>query len=177
MKKVLPNQESVNLFRHLSQLRIAGTPKCTYVLARNRAALKPVADALAKLNSEGLDPQRLKTYQNAVDGLIKKFSTHAITNKPIVKEVSPGSYQRIVPEDMQADFVEAREALDKEYDDLHVADAARQKAVDRFLAETTEVEFRTLSLGDLPKEVMLTDMNMLEIFIVETGEKVLHLLH
>jgi len=164
MKASLTNQEIVNTFRHLTNLKFSGTPKCTYVLAKNRAALKPVVDKLEKMEQEGMDQERVKAYQTALDVILKQFTTDD-KGIPIVQDLGQGRYQRVVPAAKQGEFMVAREALDKEYADLHLASDLHQRSMAEFLKEETEVDLRTLDSGELPKEIQQADMNMLYLFV------------
>jgi hypothetical protein len=167
----LTNAEILNLFQALTNLNMAGNPKFSYTVAKNKASLKSNVEALQEAGNEfAKNSERFKDYQKKGDELIKTYSVDA-AGKPMVRDSGDGqSLQRIIPAEKMGDFTQARQLLDEEYKDVILAAQAHQAAFQTLLREETEVDLRTVALKDVPENGLNTQiMNLIFVFI-EDGE-------
>jgi len=173
MKMKITNAEILNLFQALSQLSMVGNPKFTYTLSKNRAALKPQVEALQEAGqSYAKNNERFKEYQTKIDALVKQFAVDD-EGKPIMRDTGDGqTMQRIIPKEKLGDFATAREALDKEFNDVIVGSQAHQASFQTLLREETEVDLRLLKISDIPSEGISTQlMNQIFIFVDDEPAK------
>lgn len=169
----LTNAEILNLYGVLSQAQINGNPKFTYTLSKNRATLKPYAEALQEANQEFTNSPRYKEYLKKGDELIKQFAVDD-KGKPVTRQSADGQVlSRVIPQPKQADYMLARTALDDEYRDILLAADAHNADFARLLKEEVEVkDLRTVPLKDVP-DVNSQIMNLIFIFVEDTtpGDK------
>jgi hypothetical protein len=173
MKMQITNAEASNLFQMLSNLKIKGGDKFVYAIAKNRAILKGVVEAIQQeANSFAEGSERFKEYQKRNDELIRTFSTSP-DGKPSVKDTGDGNtLQRVVPKEKLGDFAAARDALEAEFKDVTLAAQLHQAEFQKYLRKEIEVDLRVLKMKDVPDEAKDTQyMNLLFIFIEEDGDK------
>lgn len=168
----ITNAELLNLYGVLSNSQIPGSPKFTYVLAKNRAILKPFAEALQEASQSYVKQNpKVQEYQKRTDELLKKFAVDD-SGKPITKQSADGSaILRVIPQPKQAEYLLAREELDKEYSDVVVGASAHQAAFAQLLREEVEIQnIRTISLRELPADGITNQVMNLIFMFVEDDE-------
>jgi hypothetical protein len=171
MKMKITNAEILNLFQALSQLNMVGNPKFTYTVAKNRASLKSQVEALQEAGQAyAKGSVRFQEFQKKSDDLIKKFSVDG-KGKPLMRDLGDGqTLQRMIAKENMGDFGQAREDLEKEYNDVIVGMSAHQAGFQTILREEFEVDLRLLKLADVPAEGVNTQI-MNQIFIFVDDEK------
>lgn len=167
----LTNQEILNLYDTLTRMNIIGNAKFTYVLAKNRAALKPHVDALQEAGQNFIkNNPEMQDYQKKTDELLKQFAVDK-DGKPVTRQSGDGStLMRVIPADKQAAYVAAREALDREYDGVLKAAQLAQDEFAGLLREKATVSLRPLALSDIPEDRVSTQMMNLIFIFVDDGK-------
>src|SRR3972149_426790 len=118
MRKIkLSNADIINLFQVLHNLKIRGTPKFMYAMAKNRDSLKSYVVTLETARDAYNDDPRFKEFQKATGELLTKFSNDA-DGKPNVRDDGNGNLRRVIPVARQSEYVQARDALNEEYKDV-----------------------------------------------------------
>jgi len=168
MELKLTNAEVMNLFGALNQLDLVGNAKFTYVIAKNRATLKPHVEALQEsANRYAKTNPRVKEYQEKADALLKQFSTDE-KGRPLTRQSADGQVlQRMIPPQKQQEYVMAREQLDAEYKDTLLGLDLHQSDFATLLREETTIPgIRTMSLKDIPDGGINTQiMNLIFVFV------------
>lgn len=169
----ITNAELLNLYGALTQINLTGSAKFTYILSKNRAVLKPHAEALQQAaQSYGKDNPRVAEYQKQIDALLKKFAVDE-KGKPVTRNAGQdGSMlQYIIPPAKHAEYLAARELLDADYKDIILGMDLHNASMAAVLREEVEVkDLRPLPLSEIPNEGMNTQIMNL-IFILVEDEK------
>lgn len=165
----ITNAELLNLYGALTQVSINGSAKFTYVLAKNRAILKPYVDAFQEASQSYAKSQPgVGEYQKRIDELLKQFAVDE-NGKPVTRSsgTDGSSIQYVVPLAKHADYLVARELLDTEYNDVIIGMNAHNASVGTLLKEEVEVkDMRALPITEIPSEGMNTQiMNLIFIFV------------
>lgn len=165
MKMKLTNQECINLYNVLGAGEWKGNVKFLSKMAQNRRQLKPIVESIQEAAESFFKKERAAAYQQATQDLVK---THAVgaDGKPYTRNLG-GQMQRLVPAEKMAGFLEAKEALDREYNDVIVAMSAHESAMQSLLREEVEVNLREVPLSDFPEGITQQDMNILFLLVEE----------
>lgn len=167
MELTITKGEMINLFNTLSQMDVSGNPKFTYVIAKNRATLKPYVEVLQTENNVLRDDPRFKEYQRKSNALLREASTDEKGN-PVTRQSADGqTLVRMIPPTKQAEFVRRREELDTEYQGILQALELQQADLTKSLREEITIPgIRTLSISDIPAEGINTQiMNLIFVFV------------
>jgi hypothetical protein len=177
MKIKITNAEAMNLFNALTQLNVPGNAKFTYIIAKNRALLKPHIEALQEASQQyDKNHPELKEYRTKVDDLLRKFAVDK-DGKPVTRMSGDGTtLTRIIPPEKQAAYIEAREALDAEYRAVLTGFQLHQEDFANLLRKEEDFDLRMLAMKDLPEGALNTQvMNLIFVFVEEDKGEVLPL--
>lgn len=150
--------EVIGLFNGLQRLGGLEGLKCSYAIVKTGKKLKAEIDTLRESVK---DSEAYKEFEKKRLELCQKYCFKDETGKPLMKD---GYFVGL---ENNADFLQAGELLKEEFKEALEGKKKQEQEYIRMLEEEIEIEIHQMELADVPKNITVEQMSILEKLIKE----------